>query len=134
MRSLERDKQNIWVCRPTGKHEILDDEGYSTGEYVDTFSKPIKYRIGINPTIGDAKFSPYGTTQDLRREMTTTNKNMQIAIGDYVYVDVVPKFDDLGNLKLNDEGIPTVSADYMVTAVMNSQNGSVVRYGITRRV
>ena len=134
MRSLERDKQYIWVCRSNGKTDILDEDGYKTGETIDSFSKPVRYKMGLNATIGDAHFSPYGTTQDLRREMTTCDKGLDIQIGDWVYVDIEPHLDDDGNLIVGDDGSVTLEADYYVTSVMKSQKGHVFRYGITRRV
>lgn len=52
MRTLELNKKDLWIVEPVSKTEVVDSEGFKTGEYVTTYSTPVKIRLSLYPASG----------------------------------------------------------------------------------
>jgi len=72
MRSLERNKREIYYALYTGNEEIKDSNNYSTGEYRRTYSQPVKARINVSAARGSAYTREFGDLQNYDKTMITT--------------------------------------------------------------
>lgn len=125
MRSRTRTKQDIWVC--TVKEEI---DGIDN---VKRYSAPIKYHFSVSATSGLPLNSAAGITLSYDRYITVYDRDTKLKEGMMVFVDVVPEMDTVGNLVIGDDGItPITSPDYMIKTVLDTQKGTVARYGIKK--
>lgn len=60
MRALERNKQTIYIANYTGRSEITDSNGLYTGEYELTYSTPVKERVNVSASRGEASLELFG--------------------------------------------------------------------------
>jgi hypothetical protein len=60
MRTLEINKTKLWKVTPLSKVEIVDENGFLTGEYTTTFSTPVIIYIGLYPANGKIKTELFG--------------------------------------------------------------------------
>lgn len=58
-----RWRRVFWVA-PTGRTELLDEDGHRTGEYATGWAAPVATRANVNPPQGFANGAPYGTATD----------------------------------------------------------------------
>lgn len=125
MRSRTRTKQDIWVCTVTEEIDGIDN--------VKRYSAPIKYRFSVSATSGLPLNSAAGITLSYDRYITVYDRDIKLKEGMMAFVDVVPKTDSVGNLIIGDDGItPITSPDYMIKTVLDTQKGTVARYGIKK--
>lgn len=52
MRTLEKNKTDLWVVNPATQSKVLDENGFETGEMITTFGTPVKIRMGLYPANG----------------------------------------------------------------------------------
>ena len=50
MRTLEKNKINIWYVSPSEFTDEVDDDGYYTGAKIPTYSTPTKVRMHLYPS------------------------------------------------------------------------------------
>ena len=86
MRSLERNKREIYYALYIGNEEIKDDNGYSTGEYKKTYGTPVKLRINVSAARGTAYTREFGDLQNYDKTMVTT-ENLPIDENTILWVD-----------------------------------------------
>ena len=55
MRTLERNKIELFIVEPDKVEDIYDEDGYFTGEKELKYSEPKKIRINLYPVTGRAK-------------------------------------------------------------------------------
>ena len=73
MRSMERNKVDVWYALYSGKQAILDSDGNETGEYTSGYGLPVKIRIRVSPNKGEATNQLFGTLLDYDSTMITTD-------------------------------------------------------------
>lgn len=137
MRDIARQKQNVWICKASTEEAMVYDELTGTmlpcGEQKDVYSKPVCYQMCVNPTVGWAKYSNPGLTQDTKREISTVRQDLDIDIGDMLFVDVSPTLDEEGMLAVDGDGNYVTLPDYYVAYIYKSERGNQTRIGITVR-
>lgn len=85
--------------------DMVDDEGYLTGESGSSYSNPIKARAMISENMSDAVEMPFG--KDLVYDkMISTVQDLPIDEYSRLFVDVVPV--------LNEDGSTDTEPDYTV--------------------
>lgn len=132
MRSLERNKQDIWYCNVLGKTDITNSNGDCVGS-IDLLSNPTKYSIGVSATVGSPKFLSFGVNQEYSREMSCCDDDFSLNEGDLLFIDIEPQVNSDGSLSKNQDGRYTTEPDYYVKKVIKSQNSSNKRYGISKK-
>lgn len=134
MADLRRQNQDVWVCSIIDEIEIQDENGDYTGTFRKVISNPIKYRLGVSSSVGNATFSPFGADLQYSREICTSKKQLNINEGDLLFIDLEPTLNADGSLTLNDDGTDYVtSPDYIVKAKLSSKKSKFVRYGLEKR-
>lgn len=80
MRTLRRNKKTLWVVKPLGKVEVVDADGFKTGEKTTSYSPPIEVNISMYPTNGgiaerifgkDASLDMIGISNEVTLDMDT---------------------------------------------------------------
>jgi len=85
MRALERNKQTIYYANYTGRSTITDSNGLKTGEYELTYSNPVKAKVNVSASRGQAEIDLFGT--DLNYTNTiVTDKDLGIDENSIIWV------------------------------------------------
>lgn len=115
MRTLELNKQKLWVVDVVGETEVVDSEGFYTGEVEDTYTTPYEIYVNLFPYNNKIHGELFGISEKLD----------MIAIGD----DLDLKYN---SLLFTEE--PTTDYDvnytYKVNKIAKSLN--VTQYGLAR--
>lgn len=129
MRSLKRQQQKVWFSQV---HERLD--GIDT---IQEWDKPIMVKMTCSVTSGTPEEIAAGIVPDYDRYLTYHKSRFKPSLGleegMSVWVDVVPKLDEGGNLIMGDDGVtPITPPDYILKRILTTQKGIVERYGILK--
>lgn len=71
MKALERNKQTIYFANFTGKSVITDTNGLYTGEYELTYSNPVKAKVNVSASRGQAEIDLFGTDLNYTNTIAT---------------------------------------------------------------
>lgn len=71
MKALERNKQTIYFANFTGKSTITDTNGLYTGEYELTYSNPVKTKVNVSASRGQAEIDLFGTDLNYTNTIAT---------------------------------------------------------------
>ena len=125
MRNLERQKQDLWFC---------DFKEVKAGlRLKKTYSKPEKHEFSVSATSGVVFGYGAGLVASYDRYITSYERDFHPKEGTCVFVDVIPEMDEEGNLVLLEDGVSPVTApDYTIDKILDTQKGTVARYGITK--
>lgn len=129
MRSLQRRKQEIWCVEAT-----RDD---STIEGSMVYGKPEKHMMSVSNTSGTPHELPVGIVAEYSRYLVSFDRDFQPHEGLMVFIDITPRLiesgEHKGELEINEEtGKPYTEPDYVVTHLMDTQKGTIARYGIKK--
>lgn len=129
MRSLQRRKQEIWCVEAT-----RDD---STIEGSMVYGKPEKHMMSVSNTSGTPHELPVGIVAEYSRYIVSFDRDFQPHEGLMVFIDITPRLiesgEHKGELWINEEtGKPYTEPDYVVTHLMDTQKGTIARYGIKK--
>lgn len=125
MRGLEKQKQNVWFVEKT-----TDDSMYET---TIVYSKPIKKKVSVSATASTPEENYAGVLPSYDRYITCYDRSFKVKEGTLVYVDVVPEITEDGSLKVDDNGNPTVTNDYVLVRILDTAKGAIARYGIKKK-
>ena len=70
MRMLEKNKRTCHYAFPTGKAQILDENGNYTLEDRTTYSDPIKLKVNYSPAAGQEVVEVFGATTEYSRVLS----------------------------------------------------------------
>ena len=124
MRSLRRRKQDIWICEAS-----TDDTEMETRTI---YTKPKRYRVSVSNTSGTPHELPAGIVPEYSRYIVSYNRRFKPSEGDVLFIDRKPRLTRLGELELDDNGEPYTTPDYVLSHVMDTQRGTIARYGIKK--
>ncbi len=97
MRSMERNKINIYYALYQGKTPILDDEGNETGDSEVSYGNPVKFRIRVSPNKGESSEQAFGKSLDYDRVMYTADKKFSIDEFSILWIDKIPEIKEDGS-------------------------------------
>jgi len=118
MRTLERNKTKLWYVAYTGEADVVDDDGFKTGEVTKTYSSPSAVYISLYPSSGLIVEQLFG--KDASYDMiAVTSQNERILNKE----DLLFLSEPLSNYD--------TTYDFRVDRVLTSLNGS--SYGLRRR-
>lgn len=124
MRSLQRRKQDIWIC--TASTIDTDIEGLTR------YSKPEKHRVTVSNTSGTPHELPAGIVPEYNRYFISYDRDFNPKEGQVLFVDKEPQLTYNGNLDVDINGTPYTKPDYVITHIMNTSKGTIARYGIKK--
>lgn len=125
MRSIQRQIQDIWFCQAEEVQDGID--------LLKKYSKPEKHRFSVSATSGQIYGYGAGLVLNYDRYITSYERDFHPTEGTSVFIDVVPQLDENGELVLNEDGItPVTPPDYTISKILDTQRGTVARYGISK--
>ena len=95
MRTIVRDRQDVYICRKTTSVPYLDDNGYPTGESIPTYGIITKYSLRVSLVNSYADIQLYGAdAKELRKivESVDVISADDISYLDLVWVGKVPEY------------------------------------------
>ena len=131
MKALERNKQTFYYALPTGLTNVLDEDGYYTGEQMPSYAKPVKAEMNISPATGRTVLEWFGINEAYDKVLVTDDINCPITETSRLWIDTMPVI--AGEpLKPGDPpaGSTETPHDYIVVRVGRSLNS--VAIGVTK--
>lgn len=124
MRSLQRRKQDVWATTAT-----LDD---STVEGSISYSNPVHFMASVSNTSGTPNELPVGIVAEYSRYLVSYDRDLELEEGTNLFIDRTPQLNQDGSLTVDENGVPLVSPDYVVSHIMDTMKGTIARYGIRK--
>ena len=125
MRSLMRRKQYIWTV-----DAVRNDETVEGGM---TYGKPVKYHMAVSNTSGTPHELPVGIVAEYSRYIVSYDRDFKPSEGLMLFIDVVPRIGGDGYLENDPEtGEPYTTPDYVLSHIIDTQKGTIARYGIKK--
>lgn len=91
MRLMDRNKRPMWLSHFDERAELVDDEGYGTGEYVSAWTRPVKFRGNWAPPTGLASHAPFGTQVSYDVAVVLDDNRLGIREGDVIWLGGEPE-------------------------------------------
>lgn len=118
MRTMNRNKTNLWYVVPVSQSNAVDSDGYETGEVIVTYSSPTSFRMSIFPT--DSKIVEQIFGKDASFDMLGVSNEIQLDKNALIFLSEPT----LGNYDR--------TYDYHIGSIKKSLN--TTQYGLKRRV
>ena len=115
MRTVQRNKRDVWYAIYTGESELVDEEGNYTGETEITYGKPTHIRANVSPATGQANVEMFGNFTDYDRVVVTDDVEIPVNENSVMWVDSMPV-----------EGQGIKGYDYIVRRVARSFNSVAI--------
>lgn len=87
MRNLRRDIQTIHYKMYLGEQNVLDDEGYRTGEQAASYSELRVCEMSVSGNKGNSEISQFGKNLDYDRTMITADTSCEIDEHSVLWID-----------------------------------------------
>lgn len=90
MRSLNRNKRDIYYALRTGETVNVDEYGNETGESSPTYGEPVAARFNISAATGEEAVQAFGSFTGYSRTMSVADTNCPIDEESIVWFGVEP--------------------------------------------
>lgn len=135
MKTLKRNESPLWYCLYSGKTELVDEYGNSTGQYALSYGQPTQMYANISPATGHSSTEIFGSLENYDKVIVTAWLDCPINENSVLFIDKAPDMTSVPTYELTE--IPTyvpffveVSAssvsvptpDYIVRGVAKSKN------------
>lgn len=124
MRELKRNKTTIYFALFGEKINVIDDDGFETGEEVIGYGKPQKLRINCSASKGQVEEMAFGISLDYDKVLATCNMSLPIDEQTVFWIDKMPI--------LAEDSTTDTKHDYTCSKVAKSLNS--VLYAVKRVV
>ena len=122
MVSLASNRQKIWYAELDGYTDVLDEDGYKTGEKQKTYTTPQSFLIYVAPSRGEVTWSPFGIGDNYTNVMSTCDRSCPITEDSVLWIGISP---------FNEDGTRNdVEHNYIVTRRADGLNS--ILYAIKR--
>lgn len=109
MRNCRTNTYKLWYVNCLEQQPLLDENGDSTGEFIDSYSPPTFFRANISPSRGEAWEAPYGLNLQYENVLATADMDLHIDETTYIF-ESEPEVADDGTVDIS-------AAVYKVVAV-----------------
>ena len=127
-RNSVRDRQKVWWVTIEEIHEGIDN--------IIKYGKPEMLKQTVSATSGTPEEIAAGIVPNYDRYDThykSKSKPFNPVEGMGVFVDVEPELDETGNLVMEEDGYtPVTPPDYRLGEILDTNKGSVAKYGISK--
>lgn len=90
MKTLKRNHQTLYYSLYQGFTEVVDSDGYYTGEKIVSYSTPVKMRANISTVKGDSTIQLFGNLEDYDRVIVTCNMDCPIDENSILWIEKTP--------------------------------------------
>jgi len=87
MRSLNKNQTQLWYVRPNGFIDVLDSDGYKTGEKEYVYTVPQEIKLTLSPVSGIVILDSGGKFLEL--DYTATSTEVALSENDLIF-DTLP--------------------------------------------
>ena len=115
MRGMVRNKSKFYYASYIGETEIIDENGFNSGEYEVLYTNPIKTNGNISAAQGEMQSRQFGESESYDKVIVLDDINAPIDEHSVLWVDTLPH--------LNENGATDTPHDYIVRKVAKSLNG-----------
>ena len=124
MRSLARRKQDVWITKETRSDASIEGSV--------SYSNPVLIHVTVSNTSGTPHELPVGIVAEYSRYLISYDRGLELEEGDLLFVDITPDLTPNGALRVDINGTPYTSPDYVVSNIMDTAKGTIARYGIRK--
>ena len=121
MKTLKRNHQTLYYSLYQGFTEVVDSNGYYTGEKIVSYSPPVKMRANISPVKGDSTIQLFGNLEDYDRVIVTCKMDCPIDENSILWIEKTPP--------VRDGVMIPEDYDYIVQRVSKSLNSISIAIG-----
>lgn len=111
MRSLNRNKRDMWYALPVGKRSILDEYGNDTLEVEVVYSDALYFPANVSANVGQEAVEVFGATTEYNRTVSIVGNSCPLIEGCRVWFGSDPL---------------VTESNYLVVRVADSKNGYLV--------
>ena len=115
MRCMVRNKAKFYYASYLGEIEIINEDGFDTGEYEITYTNPKAINGNISAAQGEMQSRQFGESESYDKVIVLDDINAPINEHSILWVDTLPH--------LNEDGTTNTPHDYIVRKVAKSLNG-----------
>lgn len=87
MRGANRNKQVAYYANFIKEEELLDDDGFMTGEKTRTYTDPIKFRANIGTPRGSFHDLAFGRIENGDRTIADVEMSLPFTIDTIIWID-----------------------------------------------
>lgn len=116
MRTLDKNKTKLWVVNSSGTTEMIDSDGFYTGEVVKSYGVPSTIYLHLYPSGGEITEKLFG--KDSSFDMLAVSNNVILTKDSLLFLD-----EPLSNYD--------ITYDYRVSEILKSLN--TYNYGLKKR-
>lgn len=90
MQSLASNRQKIWYADYDGMVDVVDENGYKTGEKTIKYTDPQPFLIYVAPSRGNLGWYPFGIGEDYTNVMSTCDTDCPINENSVLWIGISP--------------------------------------------
>lgn len=122
MKTLKRNKTKFYYALYAGKKRFVDENGNTTGEYIITYTSPIRAYANISPASGETTAQQFG--RDIQYDKVAVMDSVVPGIDEYtvLWIDTMPQLSPDGTLAIDSTGKIITPYDYVVKKIAKSLN------------
>ena len=90
MRCMRINKQTIYYSTYGEKVEMLDEDGFKTGEFTTSYSEPVEMQAVISSSTGQSTIELFGNLTGYDRVITTDDTSCPIDEKSKIWIDAKP--------------------------------------------
>ena len=91
MRTLQRNKRDVWYSLYLGETEMTDADGNYTGETAISYAEPVKIRANVSPATGQSNMEMFGNLTDYDRVIVTDEVDIPVDENSVIWIDMTPE-------------------------------------------
>ena len=115
MRTLQRNKRDVWYALYLGEQEVVDEDGNYTGETEIAYGDPVHIRANVSPATGNTNMEMFGNFSDYSRVVVTDDVSIPVNENAVMWIDTEPT-----------EGHGIEGYNYIVKRVARSFNSAAI--------
>ena len=90
MRTLNRNKRQIYYALRTGEVAIIDDAGYETGELAPAYDPAVELKCNVSAATGSDMVQAFGSFTNYSRTMCVSDRDCPIDENTIVWFGISP--------------------------------------------
>lgn len=90
MKNMERNKRTFYYALYTDKKDVVDEDGFYTGEYEVGYTDPIEMRATISASTGSSSIEQFGNLTDYDKVIIVDDINCPIDENSILWIGVNP--------------------------------------------
>lgn len=90
MRTMQRNKRDVWYSLYLGETEMTDADGNYTGETAIAYADSVKIRANVSPATGYSNMEMFGNLTDYDRVVVTDDVDIPVDENSVIWIDKTP--------------------------------------------